>query len=364
MKKILQIVGGVVLGILAAFTFLHIEEIRRMGPSAPRGTILSETSGAMTRIVIQFSSMAPEELLSPFHDFLTQIAEDVSVDVACRDQAEFLQFNARLSQWGVPHPERFRCVEVGLPITIWSKDRFVVVDGADGKTLLIPESPHEGDMLRQNDYQVASKLAAAAGWKVRRLPLMFDGGDVYATAGILFANHAMVEKNVPARFGTQEELKKFLEREMGKKVVIFREGTPTHHIGMFITPLSDTTIVAGDPALATGLIDFPDADFSEGTVKKFHEAIAQLEELGFTVIRTPLIPTKKEKVYVTYNNSIIEERGSKKIVYLPAYGIGTLDSLAAGVWKQAGFEVRPIRVKSVHHLGGTIHCMVNVLDRK
>ena len=61
---------------------------------------------------------------------------------------------------------------------------------------------------------------------------------------------------------------------------------------------------------------------------------------------------------------MLDQRDGRRIVYLPIYqGAEPLNAAAAEVWREAGYEVRPIDCTSAYRLGGSLRCLVNVLSR-
>ena len=148
--------------------------------------------------------------------------------------------------------------------------------------------------------------------------------------------------------------------------VAWLRGAPDHHITMYAMPLDERTVVVGDPALGRRLCagDVEDADFSAAAAAPFLRAAADLEALGFRVVRIPLAPTRLPRVYVTYTNVIMDQRGGRTTVYMPTYGLPRLDAAAARTWASLGAEVKPVPVQSIYRFRGTIGCLVNVLERE
>ena len=46
---------------------------------------------------------------------------------------------------------------------------------------------------------------------------------------------------------------------------------------------------------------------------------------------------------LTYNNVLLETRNEQNIVYLPQYGLNTLDQAACTNWESLGYLVKPCR---------------------
>lgn len=66
---------------------------------------------------------------------------------------------------------------------------------------------------------------------------------------------------------------------------------------------------------------------------------------------------------VTYNNVLIDHRGADRRVFMPVYGIPSLDTRARETYEQLGYEVCPVDVSQVFTNGGAVRCIVNVTRR-
>jgi hypothetical protein len=150
---------------------------------------------------------------------------------------------------------------------------------------------------------------------------------------------------------------------------------------MYMTPLGNRggrdVVLVGDPRLSRdivgegfmpGEID-PDtarplrADFSATMLARHDRAAAALAEAGFSVVRIPTVPFL-DKTYMAYTNGVFGTWGARRIAWVPSYEIPGLDRRAHAVYEELGWEVRPVRVRSVYAYHGTIGCLVNVIGRK
>jgi hypothetical protein len=106
------------------------------------------------------------------------------------------------------------------------------------------------------------------------------------------------------------------------------------------------------------------ADFSAQTQRLFDAVAAQSESSGYKVIRIPTVVSPDGRTFLTYVNSIIDQQGHRRIVYLPFYrGVEELNVAASKVWESLGYEVRPIDSTTTYRHFGALHCLVNVLRR-
>lgn len=314
------------LALVAAFVAAH-RLLDTPPPAAGRPTILPENSGRLQEILIHYSEAESETVLPTYRELLAALPDDVVVHVACERREDFDHLRERVDDRG-----RLRPLIVGVPITPWSRDRFVTC----GRDLVVPPTPHRGTPERNNDWKVPFAFAELRGVRAVAAPFEFDGGDVIASEDALFATHRLVEKN-PGR-----PMRRLLEETFGRPAVVLEGPAPDHHVEMFLTPIGGDAVMVGDA---------------------FPEVARELEGLGYRVVRLPLETTDDPRVFVTYNNVLMETRDGRRIVYMPTYDRPELDGRARAVWEAEGFEVRPIDVSRVYGLRGALHCLVNVVAR-
>ena len=90
----------------------------------------------------------------------------------------------------------------------------------------------------------------------------------------------------------------------------------------------------------------------------------ELERLGYRCIEVPqlgLTPTDGGLgTTFSYVNVMIDERAGQRTVFLPSYGLPTLDGYAARVWRELGYRVVAIDCLAPVMNGGALHCMSHV----
>jgi hypothetical protein len=196
----------------------------------------------------------------------------------------------------------------------------------------------------------------------------------------------LLAKNSGNGFRTLPELAKALQTWTGRPALALGavEGdVPRYHMAMYMMPIGNRTALVGDPSLGRALtgpawqpgddsVESEEtliADDTPATQARFDRAARDLQANGWRVLRVPVVAFD-DRTYVTYTNAVLETRGERRRVYLPVYAgpgvdaaAGRLDAAATQVWRDAGFEVRPVRVAGVWRHHGTIGCLVNVLRR-
>jgi hypothetical protein len=140
-------------------------------------------------------------------------------------------------------------------------------------------------------------------------------------------------------------------------------------------------MLVGDPSLARELVSAEMArdgqaatnefmglpggpDFTSQTQHLFDAVAGQCEAAGYRVVRIPVLPARDGRTYLTYVNVLMDQQGSRRVVYLPCYrGVEPLNAAARKVWESLGYEIRPVDCTSAYQHFGCLHCLVNVVRR-
>jgi len=367
MTRFQQRAIGILIGLALAGAALGL--LSRPGRGTPRGTVLSECDGALKVLVIQYVQGA-DFAIPVYRDFLRQIGPGILVHVACPDRSAYDEFVSRLG----PVECRLSPILVGHEMTAWSRDRWLALksNSTDGPiTLLASCEEAAADVwpARAGDQRIAADLAAALGPAVRfeRQVLYFDGGDVVADGRTAFITPGLIRRNLQVTVPSKQDLTRVLEATLGRKIVLM-EDAPDHHAGMYMMVVGDGTVLVGDPSLARdfALPELPGgADFSAETQRRFDSVAGKAREAGYRVMRIPVAPSTDGRTFLTYVNAIIDNPAGRRIVYLPRYdGAEALNAAGAKVWRDLGYEVRPVNCTSAYIHSGSLHCLVNVLDRE
>ncbi|MEI8196380.1 MAG: hypothetical protein WCI73_10765 [Phycisphaerae bacterium] len=346
----------------------------RPGPVAT-GPMLADRGGAIRTAVIQFVA-GSDAVLPVYREFLGQLPAEVTVYAACPEPADFDILRSAVGSVQC----QLRAVYTHHPMTAWSRDRWVALHPPtpDGPiTLLAPRGESGANIwpTRAGDEKIAEDLGQAIrpGLVSRRSSLYFDGGDFLAEDDRVFIAPRVRAQNLGHTCANAEELRAALQAEM-HLMPTFLENAPEHHVGMFMMAAGARTMLVADPGLARPLYESvpmeeraplpAPADFSAATQARFDAVAQQLAALGYRVVRIPVVPAQQSRVYLTYVNVILDHQGGRDIVYLPIFrGAAPLNKLATEIWASLGYQVRPVDCTSVYSFGGTLHCLVNVLQR-
>jgi hypothetical protein len=371
-----RIITGIILGVgLAAVIFAIFGGPRIVGaPDGPRGPMLSDCDGAIQTLVIQYVAEAGPTVTATYRDFLPALPANITVLVACPDRAAFDDFASRVGE--------VRCslepVFTNHPHTPWSRDRWIALTGDDPppRRWIVHqrgEQLRESWPLRRNDERIAARLAEFLGSAVRshHSDFYFDGGDFVADRDMVFMTPRVVERNKQRTVHTADEIIEALDRMIDQPLVTLATA-PDHHAGMYMMPIGDKRMLVGDPTLArlivgerTKLAGDVGEDWSDQTQKRFDAVAKRAEEAGYTVTRVPVVPGTNGRTYLTYLNVIIDEPSpGQRVVYMPVFNhVPELNAAAAQVWESVGYTVVPVDCTNCYVHGGSLRCLVSVLDR-
>ena len=377
-----QTIVGVIIGLVAASGILALTGGQERAP-LQSGPILSECDGHLRELVLHYVPSAKEIVAPVYRDFLRALDSDVGVHIVCPDRAAFEDFVATIG----PVKCRVSPIITRHPITTWSRDRWVALAPAvpGGATTLWSPRGEAGDEIwpaRAGDARVGRDIAAALAPAVlaRRSSLYFDGGDFLADGDTVFVMPRVLQRNLQQTVCSREEFLGLFSRELKRRVILLDEA-PDHHAGMFMASVGGKTMLIGDPSLAREFISADMArdsqtatnefmglpggpDFTPQTQHLFDAVARQCEAAGYRVVRIPVAPARDGRTYLTYVNVLLDQQGSRRLVYLPFYrGVESLNAAARKVWQSLGYEIRPVDCTSAYRHFGCLHCLVNVLYR-
>lgn len=362
---------GVALGLAAAMVVLAVYQGSGGPADSGHGPLLSDCDGPLRQVVIHYVAEAADTVVPTYRDFLGQLPAEVTVYVVCQRREAFDDLLTRIG----PTECSLSPVIVDHAMTTWSRDRWLALGPAEkGRMLLL--SPRGEDAAgvwpaRAGDQRIAADLAAALGPAVtaKTSELYFDGGDFMADGETAFVRPAVLLRNLQRTVSTREELLARLEDVLQRRVILF-DDAPDHHVGMYLMPVGDRTVLVGDPRLAEPLLrssDFQPSftpDFSAAAVARFEAVAQRCRAAGYRVVRIPVVPGEDGRTYLTYVNAILDQRDGQRIVYMPVFAdADALNRAAASVWRELGYEVRPVSCDACYRHFGTLHCLVNVLRR-
>ncbi len=343
--------------------------------------VLPDTEGTISEITVNYDPILEEELDPVYEDLLRALPPDVLVRVLCPSHEAASHF---VDTWGRMGPDRkIQVINVGIDVSAWARDRSIARHDPSSGDRAPSFVPAAWDV--HWDYQ-ASEIIAYWVLREAQLDLMplttwlrLDGGNVVSNQRHVFVSSAVFEDNslAPRDFVLRE-----LSRVLGRECFVVEDqlgSSPWEHVDMFLTPISDDTILVASQQLAEQLLwDAGDDPVAQAEYARLFESACStdivepqldhitdgLEAEGYRVLRLPVVFNQSENWVLTYDNVLIEQRGHHRIVYMPFYGIPPLDDMAEAVYCMEGFEVRRIDASKIFVHGGTVRCIANVTKRR
>ena len=336
--------------------------------------LTSDAHGSLEEICIHYRADFAPHGLDVYTDFFGALGRDARIHVVVEAQSDFTALEDALATRGVSGLQRLSPIVMGFPISAWAKDRFGTMRRGGSPVIAVPPARSLPAGPRGNADRVPELLYnRLCGVEYEILPFNFEGGDLLSDEGNVYVAANFLARNQPLDAARRAQVLAQIRRYSGKNVIAL--GTdpadvPDHHVGMYLTPLGNNTVAAADPDLGLRMLGRDGATRSGVDVETdprryipFSNVIEQLQDRGIEVVRIPMLLTKTPRVYVTYNNAICERVGGTKRIYMPVYGIPELDHAATAAFEEQGWEVHPVRVKSVYRCTGSLRCLVGVIRR-
>lgn len=382
-----------------------------------RPTLLPDIGGPISRSVVSVNSARRAALRNAglVSNIVNGLHDSSTFHVITNDLSAFVVESNR-------RPNRVQFIELPYdnPITIWTQDPFLVLTD-NGETVLLKSRTFD----RAGDSLMADRLAEELGLEAKVSELYFEGGNIVSDDESIFVGGNTIRMNASRLQIDDRDVVLRFQEELGRPVLVIGPvPQPVAHIDMMLTPLGGGRIALADPGHGARIIgnalrddpetlgrferqcegDFyghpsieairgPDgqdihapeltgearrmAEISEQLAPTLDGVAASLEEFGFRVYRIPFLfggPESREDQIeesiqaafpmLTYNNVLLEQRGSEERVYLPRFGLSTMDVAAESAWKRIGFEVRPIDGLTISAMyGGALRCSVKIIAR-
>jgi hypothetical protein len=348
--------------------------------------VVPDTEGAIDEVVLHYIPDVASELRSLYRTLLRALPEDVRIRVVCPGETAENGFRNVWATLVGTAGRHVTVTRVEGPITLWSRDRIIARQGARTSRPAPPFVPlgfDDGEGEKANEIRmIPPRLWGSRGQhRPTTGVLRMEGGNVVSNR-----RHAFVGANVltdNADLGVSDRrLAREVSRTLGVTVVFMGDAAgevPYDHVDMYLTPLDDGTVLVGCTRSARAFVTsrrtrrlsrsaagwvYEEMDVSEETADLLDTIAAQVETLGYEVVRTPLIIDAEREWVVTYNNVVLDRRLGRNTVYLPMYRIPFLDRAGEDVYRRLGLEVRKIDVSGIFDLGGAVRCVVNVTRRR
>ncbi|MFH1403797.1 MAG: hypothetical protein ABIH11_05985 [Candidatus Altiarchaeota archaeon] len=381
---------------------------------------MSDTHGRIHHLFLGVHEKAVPHFIK---SLMRQMPSDVEYTIVSKGQEQEERFRQHLAENGLSD-RNYRFTGLGAMEMVWMRELFAPYETPSG-TALRPHNVdwfnEKGfpEILRQDGRFFGVDAAGDYG---RLFP---TGGYATSNDRTLFVSNVFASESVQQRHVTMDEVRVKLAETSGKNVEVIdlplgRRGRLLFkpHLDMWFTPLGpvddggrerSNVVLVGNPLLGAELLgklnheegDYmlndvllkqvvdangfrkatgmePTVDYWARLVKEtpgiregLEEYKKSLEARGLEVRWIPYIPLPETaghpvRAALTYNNVLQEnyvspEGGHVRKVYMPSYGIPTLDSAAAEVYRSLGYDVSMISgFYEYIGGGGSLRCLSQV----
>ncbi len=370
-SRTVAVIGGVLAGVLLALCLSQLVGVSDV--DTPSAWLASDVDGRLREICVHYRQDFNEESIEVLSDLFASLPTDVTVHVVVADHAEFAFLQSELASRGIGAGLRMRPLVTGMPITPWAKDRFGTMRDGDTPVIALPGVRTMLSGARANDERVPELICdRLSRVRAKVLPFHFEGGDLISDATNVYVAATLLDRNQPTTVLERQRLISLIETTFKKHAVVIGESgaeVPDHHIGMYLTPLGNSTVALGDPDMGRrlcrelGIAESVELESDESAYEPFRNVIRVMQTQGFKIVRVPLVLTTTPRVYLTYNNAILESDAGHKRIYMPVYGVTALDRAATRIFQQQGLTVLPVRVGKIYRHTGSLRCLVGIIDR-
>ena len=297
-------------------------------------------------------------------------------------------------------------------LSIWPQDPFLILEGSGTPKMVVSKKFDRGD-----DLIMAEQLSSQLDLAIIETDLHFEGGNIVCSSEKIFIGRDTVSRNMADLGANEGQIISRFEKLLGASVhIVGTTPQPIGHIDLIVTPLGAKVISVADSNLGAEIVqkvldqspreilrfieecenDFFGSDQIESVtdlagnqlvrpnlkdglqhaiqysreLSSDLDAIASdLEKQGFRIVRAPALVSNLEGKEIrfpilTYNNVLLETRNEQNIVYLPQYGLNTLDQAAYTNWESLGYLVKPVEGFATSAMyGGSLRCCTKVLLR-
>ena len=297
-------------------------------------------------------------------------------------------------------------------LSIWPQDPFLILEGSDTPKMVVSKKFDRGD-----DLIMAEQLSSQLGLEIIETDLHFEGGNIVCSGQKIFIGRDTVSRNMADLGASEGQIIRRFEKLLGVSVeIVGTTPQPIGHIDLIVTPLGEEVISVADLNLGAEIIqevldqspreilrfieECEDNFFGSDQIESVTDlagnqlvrpnlkdglqhaiqysrelssdldAIASdLQKQGFRIVRAPALVSNLEGEEIrfpilTYNNVLLETRNEQNIVYLPQYGLNTLDQAACTSWESLGYLVKPVEGFATSAMyGGSLRCCTKVLLR-
>ena len=346
--------------------------------------VVPSNVGRLRRIRLQWPEQVMEPAISAqkalLQDVLRRLPGDLAIEVAAQGLgADYL------ARWLGDESERVSIHRLDMPfradlwvepLTMWARDGALLLRRPEGPFVLALPAAFRGHGQIQSDQNrlllqgtAVAPVVSSSGIEVRRSHLHFEGGDVVASQQRALIGAETLALNMHQLHLSREQVLEQFLALLGVPVLVV-EPQPAFHIDLGFTWLKEGQVAVADPAWGIRLVQglglerAVAATLEQNLPEKYERAAQHLQSRGLEVVRLPhLAGLGLTTPYWTYNNVLMEWYGSIRRVYMPSYGVVSLDEAARAVYQDQGYSVVEMpSARLTTPLWGALRCATGELE--
>ncbi|MGY6631824.1 MAG: agmatine deiminase family protein [Wenzhouxiangella sp.] len=238
--------------------------------------------------------------------------------------------------------------------SVWIRDYGPRFASANFRPIIID---HDYDRPRPLDNQVPGQVASALNLPIYELPLAqgggnyhsFANGEAFITDTIFYFNPSASADQVKNLFAAYQGVDMTILGTLGQGInggFSFPWFDGTGHLDMWFLPVDDNTVIIGE---------YSPTEWNGIPHEVTEEAVAVMQERGYTVLRTP--GWRTNGTHFTYTNAVIV---NDIVLTCTFNGAATQNAQALATFEQAFPDrtIVPVNCSSIIGASGALHCIV------
>lgn len=194
---------------------------------AQKVSLMSDSKGKIKHIVFQSvgtSGSITEELINAYGKLIDNMESDVKFTFLASGISKYDRIMDLLKD--KKNPERFKVIDTGRYLSIWTRDSMIPVKSENGTVILLPDRYRDSYYLADERYAAKVLKENNQNFDSQKLDNIFiDGGDILSGPGTFFVGEGSIHKTIESlkeRSARDKDFKFYIlnyyEQHTGKKV--------------------------------------------------------------------------------------------------------------------------------------------------
>lgn len=324
----------------------------------------------LRRVLVHYNGGVNDSALPLYRELLAQLPADAELIAVTSSEGD-----ARTLRSALAAQARLRLLSVRGPLSPWARDRYLLFERGS-RLVCLASATLELPAHWRGDGEVPDALRGVYPHiEVIRSPFVPVGGDTLILADRVLLGRGSLDAAAKVTGLSREAVRSRLASLFGRPLLVVGahgERLPRTHIDLFIADAGGGRVLVADPRRAESLfreerfepapgVRF-DAAENRRLADELDEIARQLEDAGLAVHRIvglfgrPRAPSAEGPTLTYTNVESLDRR-----VFLPHYGIGSLDAAARTTWQELGFVCVPLNVRGTILNGGAVRCLTNAV---